>query len=272
MPGFVDVSNMSDLEIKRLGQMDDDVDPRDSNHSHRNLARRNPYGYGRNRSQQAAAEVGHSVTDVWAAACAAQRVNGEYLKADKNAWNPDTGQITCLKRRNREIMVEFLRNPERLTAEDRQAGEQCRAFLQSDLTFRALKGKLTEFDASVSKCLAVDDRFYTVQHRYELAVVACLPNSVARSQVRQEADQRMAFAASGYLAAVGSKVQANVEVLSCNYSQQYNIFWIRGITDDGHAVMFSCKNGHSAKTWLTIQGKVKAHSDNLTRLNYVKVL
>jgi hypothetical protein len=37
-------------------------------------------------------------------------------------------------------------------------------------------------------------------------------------------------------------------------------------------VMFSCKNGHSAKTWLTIQGKVKAHRDNLTQLNYVKVL
>jgi hypothetical protein len=263
---------MSDLDIKRLGQMDDDVDPRDSNHSHRNLARRNPYGYGRGRSQQAAAEVGHSVTDVWAAACAAQRVNGEYLKADQTVWDAETQAVKIVKRRNRDIMVEFLRNPERITAEDRQAGEQCRAFLQSDLTFRALKGKLTEFDASVSKCLAVEDRFYTVQHRYELAVVACLPNSVTRSQARQEADQRMAFASQGYLAAVGSKVQANVEVLSCNYSQQYGIFWIRGITDDGHAVMFSCKNGHSAKTWLTIQGKVKAHRDNLTQLNYVKVL
>jgi hypothetical protein len=272
MPGFVDVSNMSDQEIKRLGQMDDDEDPRDSNHSHRNLARRNPYGYGRGRTSAQPVGEQYPVAWVWAAAVLATDVNQGYVKEAQYVWDEDTQATKLVKRRNRDIMMDHLQHPQDFTPEVLARGQEVMNFLRNDLTFRALKGRLTEFDASVSKVLAVEDQFHSVQHRYELAVVACLPNSVARSQVRQEADQRMAFAAPGYLAAVGSKVQANVEVLSCNYSQQYNIFWIRGITDDGHAVMFSCKNGHSAKTWLTIQGKVKAHSDNLTRLNYVKVL
>jgi hypothetical protein len=36
--------------------------------------------------------------------------------------------------------------------------------------------------------------------------------------------------------------------------------------------MFSNKEKFDAGTSITIQGKVKAHRDNLTQLNYVKVL
>jgi hypothetical protein len=63
-----------------------------------------------------------------------------------------------------------------------------------------------------------------------------------------------------------------VEVISANYSQQYNIFWIRAITEQDQPVMFSNKEKFDAGTSITIQGKVKAHRDNLTQLNYVKVL
>ena len=275
MPGFVDVSNMSDLEIKRLGQMDDDTDPRDSNYSHRNLARRNPYGYGRKGRTQSQPEVGFSVSDVWAAACAAQRINGGYFKEHEYEHledQPLSQPPAIVKRRNRDVMMEFLHNPDRVLAEDREAGEQVRNFLQNDLTFRALKGKLTEFDASSSKCLAVQDRFYTVQHRYELAVVACLPQSVARAQARQNTDQRMQFARGGLIGQVGNKITANVEVISASYSQQFGIYWIRGITDQDQPVMFSNRQAWDVGTHLTIQGKIKAHRDNMTQLNYVKVL
>jgi hypothetical protein len=56
------------------------------------------------------------------------------------------------------------------------------------------------------------------------------------------------------------------------YSPQYNIFWIRAITDQDQPVMFSNKQKFDAGTSITIQGKVKAHKDNMTQLNYVKVL
>ncbi len=104
MPGFVDVSNMSDLEIKRLGQRDDDFGMVDA-----------PRG-----SRRALPQVGYAVSDVWAAACAAQRINGGYFKeyvyeqySDNLAEPP-----AIVKRRNRDVMMEFLQNPDRLLVED----------------------------------------------------------------------------------------------------------------------------------------------------------
>ncbi len=261
MPGFVDVSNMSDLEIKRLGQADDDVD----------YQPRRAIGSAPGR-RNTVLQTGHSVSDVWAAACAAQRVNGGYYKESHFEWNEVARANVLVKRRNRDIMMEFLQNPDRIQAEDVEAGEQVRDFLQKDITFRALKGKLTDFDSSTSKCLAVTERFYTVSNRYELAVIAALPNSARRSQERQTADQRLRFARGGLIASVGTKITANVEVISANYSQQYNLFWIKAITDQDQPVMFSNKEKFDAGTFITIQGKVKAHRDNLTQLNYVKVL
>ena len=65
MPGFVDVSNMSDLEIKRLGQMDED----DVDFQPRRSFKRNPYGYTDSNRPARPASAKYSVSDVWAAAC-----------------------------------------------------------------------------------------------------------------------------------------------------------------------------------------------------------
>lgn len=259
MPGFVDVSGMTYEDVRRMGHADDynDVD----HQPRRTPARRNTV-----------LQTGHSVSDVWAAASAAQRVNGEYVKESIRVFDKDTGLTRDVKRRNRDIMMEFLHNPDRILPEDVDAGESVRNYLEQDIVLRALKGRLTEFDASVQRVLAVKDRFYTVTHNYELAVVAALPNSAIRSQQRQNSDTRLQLARGGFIAQPGAKITTHVEVLTCNYSKEYNIFWVRGITDQDQPVMFSLKERFDAGTWLDIQGKVKAHRDNLTQLNYVKVL
>jgi hypothetical protein len=259
MPGFVDVSNMTSEEVRRMGHADDcdDVDFRPRGKSY---ASKKPVG------------TKFTMSDVWAAACAAQRVNGSYVKEPVVVYNESTQSNTVIKRRNRDIMMEFLQDPTRLVVDDIERGEQCRQFLQNDLTFRTLKGKVTDFDTAVKKVLAVQDLFDSYTHKYELAIVACLPASVERTESRQSADERLQFASGGLIGKVGDKISSNIEVVGAVYSQQYGIHWIRAITDQNQAVSFSNKQKFDVGTHLTIQGKVKAHRDNLTQLNYVKVL
>lgn len=256
MPGFVDVSGMTSEDVRRMGHADDYDD----------VAEYSP------RRRNTVLQIGHSVSDVWAAACAAQRVNGEYVKETTRGFDKTTGLSYDVKRRNRDVMMEFLQNPDRLLTEDVEAGEATRNFLEQDIVIRALKGQLTDFDASVQRVLAVKDRFYTVKHNYELAVAAALPASAIRGQQRQNSNTRLQFAKGGHIGQPGNKITVHVEVLSCNYSKEYNIFWVKAITDQDQPVFFSLKEKFDAGTWLNIQGKVKAHKDNFTQLNYVKVL
>jgi hypothetical protein len=210
--------------------------------------------------------------DAWAAAAAAQRVNGGYFKEAKLEWDADTQQNRVVKVRNRDIMMQFLNGEQNITQEDRDAGQASRDYLKQDITLRALKGKLNDFDTSVSRVLAVEDEFDSQQHRLELAVLACLPNSAARGQTRSGVENRLRWAKGGLIGRPGDKVSARVEVLSSNYSQQFNLFFVNGITDQDQPVSFTLRENFNAGTWLSIQGRVKVHTNNLTRLNYVKVL
>ncbi len=256
MPGFVDVSNMTSQEIKRLGQMDDDYET--------------PRQTWKPKSKPAG--VKHSVDNVWGAACAAQRINGSYVKETQHRFDEDTNTTVVVKQRNRDIMADILANPAVLTVEDIAQGQECRKFLEQDITLRGLKGRLTEFDTAISKTVAVSEEFDTVTNKYELAVVASLPASHQRSLSRQEVDSRVRQTAGGHVGTPDAKVDLDVEVVSANYSQSYGIFWVTAITQDNQAVFFSYRSKLITGTWIHIKGTVKAHRDGKTQLNRVKVI
>ena len=256
MPGFVDVSNMTAQEIKRLGQMDDDYEtPRQTW-----KPKAKPQG------------VQHSVDNVWGAACAAQRINGSYVKETQYQFDEIKQTTVVVKQRNRDIMADILANPAVLTVEDIALGQQCRKFLEQDITLRGLKGRLTEFDTAVSKTIAVSESFDTVKHKLELAVVASLPASHQRSLARQDVDSRVRQTTGGYVGAPDAKVAFDVEVVSANYSHTYNIFWVTAITQDNQAVFFSYRSKLTTGSWIQVKGTVKAHRDGKTQLNRVKVI
>ena len=261
MPGFADVSNMSREDIRCMDHAADydDVDFR-------------PRRKFNSRATTRPANVQYSVSDVWAAAVAAQHRNGEYLKEPKRVFNVDTGETYEAKKRNRDVMMDYLNNPSNLNVDDVERGEHCRKFLENDLVFRTLKGKTSDFDNAIKKVLAVQDHFSTRDHKYELAIVACLPASVEKSEIRQASESRVQFAQGGLIGKPGDKIEAQIEVLNSNYNQQYNIYWVRGITEQDQAVFFSSKGAYDPGTHLSIRGMVKAHKDNLTQLNRVKVL
>lgn len=256
MPGFVDVSNMTAREIQRMGHADDDYEsPRQTW-----KPKSKPQG-----------DV-YSVDNVWGAACAAQRINGGYVKDTEFRFDENQNRTVIAKLRNREVMLSILVNPAVLTVEDIAQGQECRKFLQQDLTLRGLKSQLTEFDLNVAKTLAVNEEFNTAVHKLELALVACLPASQARAIARQETQSRVRQTTGGYVGAVDSKVELDVEVVSANYSQSYGIFWVTAITQDNQAVFFSYKSKLTTGSWIQIKGTVKAHRDGKTQLNRVKVI
>jgi hypothetical protein len=258
MAGFIDVTGWTSKEVARLGHADDNT----------------PEEYRPRRAVQVTTGGGHpgyAVADVWAAACAAQRINGEYLKEGRNTMGKQ-GEVLSTTPRNRDIMLQFLHHPECLLPEDIAEGVECQNFLRNDLTFRALKGQLNDFDQATSKVLAVTDRFFPQQHRYELAVIACLPQSHLRSMARQEQQARLKRATGGVFGSVGQKVSMAVEIVSANYSQNYNIYWISAVNDADQPVVFSYKTALTAGDRYTIMGTVKGHRDNKTQLNRVKIV
>ena len=258
MPGFVDVTDMTAREIRMMDHAADYDEP----------AGYQPRRQWKSRAKPAG--VQHSVDNVWGAAVAAQRINGSYVKAAMYDYDDNGPKI--VKHRNRDIMTEILANPAQLTVEDIAQGQECRKFLQQDITFRALQNRLTEFDSSVSKVLAVEDDFDTEKHKLELAVVACLPQSHARTLERQATQERVRQTSGDVIGTPGDKVRLDVEIIKSNYSQQWNTWYATGITQDNSAVFFAYRQELAKGAKHTIIGTVKAHRDGSTQLNRVSIV
>jgi len=254
---FVDVSNMTAREIQRLGH-EDDAGP-----VQRKWQPRTTAGGGHR---------GYSISDVWGAACHAQRINGAYVKEDHWEWPSETATAMALSRKsNRNIMMEALENTFMITDEDRAAGAECLKFISNDMTFRALQNKLTDFDRSVMKITAVTDRFFPQSHRLELATVACLPNSHERALKRIQEQDRIKQTA-GYIGAVGDKVTVTVDIVRCVFSQKWNTYYATGITANNETVFFAIREPLNTGTTLSFRGNVKAHRDGQTQLSRVAVV
>ena len=251
---FVDVTNMTAREIQRLGH-EDDEGPVQTKWKSRRTA-----GGG---------HCGYSASDVWGAACHAQRINGAYIKQDEWELPSESATAVQLKRKsNRNIMMEALENPFMITDEDRAAGAECLKFIQNDMTFRALQNRLTDFDRSVMKITAVADRFFPQAHRLELATVACLPNSHQRA-LQRIADQDRLSQTAGLIGAVGDKVTVTAEVVRCVFSQKWNTYYATAITANNETVFFAIREPLNTGTTLSFRGTVKAHRDGQTQLNRV---
>ena len=216
--------------------------------------------------------IQYSVAVVWAAAVAAHRINGNrYIKVTE--WDTQAEPPVIKHRTNREVFTELLANPDRLDAGDYQAGQECLDWVRGDVTFKALRGQLTDFDLSVQKVLAVEENFDSNIDKLALAVVPCLPASQARGLARAETDSRLRQTVNEHVSTVGSKVNLEVEVLKANYSQNYNTWFVTAIDNQNRSVFFSYRAPLSTGSKINIRGTVKAHRDNATtQLNRVTVL
>jgi len=245
MPGFANVSNMTSRQIQRMGHADDAT----------------PY---RARTKTKKVVLNFNADDVWSAACAAQRINGSYIKLSIiSESDPATTKLS-----NRMIVEQLLADQSGITDEDREHGKKVRAFYQA-LTFKILQGKqLSDFD---NTAMLIANR-EVITGNYDVAVIASLPSCYERGVVRQTADQRVNFATGGFIGKASEKVKLEIEVIRCTYSHSYNVFFVTGITEQDQPVFFSYKDKVPTGDTMNIVGTVKAHRDNITQLNRVKVI
>jgi hypothetical protein len=196
---------------------------------------------------------------VWGAACQAHRLNQGYIKVSEDA---PAGQT------NRNLVMQFIADPTQITPEDIEQGKQARKFFQA-YTFKILKGiKLSEFD-NTAMLIANRD---TIDTNFDIAILTSLPSSYERGIKRQTVDQRISFAKGGLIGRVGDKMSPTVEVLKSFYSQQWNTNYVTGITSDDQVLFFAFKQPLEVGKQFNIFGTVKAHRDNVTQLNRVKIL
>jgi hypothetical protein len=245
MHGFANVSNMTSRQIQRMGHADDST----------------PY---RAKTRTQKVTVNHNADDVWSAACAAQRINGSYIKLSMiSESDPDLTKLS-----NRMLVERLLVDQSGINDEDREQGVKVRAFYQG-YTFKILQGKrLSEFD-NTAMLIANRD---VITSTYDLAVIASLPSCYERGVVRQTVDQRVNFATGGLIGTVGKKVSTSIEVLRSVFSQTYNVNFVTGINSDDQVVFFAYKKELEVGKMYDIYGTVKGYRDNTTQLNRVKVI
>jgi hypothetical protein len=247
MPGFVDVSNMSDLEVKRMGHSDEADQP----------VRRGRYVRPQPKM--------YDTDTVFAAAATAFRLcDGQYFKAGSFSFNEQGHSIPVAS--NRDFMVRALADSTMITEQDRELAAKIRTYYKG-LMFKILSGKvLSEFDTK-SLALANGD---TIGER-DIAVVAYLPVGYDRATEKQSVDDRISDARGGHISQIGAKVSFTGEVVRQIHSQQWNCYFTTLITDQDQVVFFSQKGRADVGSKLTGQGTVKAHhSDGKTQLNRVK--
>jgi hypothetical protein len=216
-----------------------------------------------------APKISFSTADVFAAACAVQRINGEYLKEDKLVFDTDGHVIATEKVANKRLVREVLEGASQvqITESDREQGEAVRSYCRS-LTFKILKGKiLSEFE---QRMVQIADK-EVVDSFYDVAIASSLPASYERSKARINVESRIRDA-SGFIGNIGDKVTLNIEVLRCFYSQNYNVYFVTGITEDNKSVFFSYREQVAIGTMMYVKGSVKAHRDGSTQLNRVKAI
>jgi len=204
---------------------------------------------------------------VLSAACAAQRVNGSYIKFATVQVPSINGTVNVHKRTNRELTVEYLELQENITDADRDMAEEMRRYWNGK-TFKLLTGEyMSDFDRNMLVLLQKE----TVTEGYDVAVLASMPNSYQKNLKLDERDRRVKYSQGGYIGIVGERVRTQVEVLKCVYSQKWFTYFVTGITSSDHAVFFSYKQEVTVGNVLNIAGTVKRHQNNQTQLNRVKV-
>lgn len=215
-------------------------------------------------AKRARPELNYAADLVWAAACAAYRVNGGYLKY------PEIQDGKIIKPTNRELVKLYLADESHhfITAADRRQGLLCRQTLANSATMQALQGRLSEWGLLSHQMAELD----VITTDYEVSVITAMPKSYDQTVLRENTNSRLAHCDVDPLGRVNEMVTVHGEVVRCNYSSNWNTHYITMITDTNHQVFFAYRESMPLGNHIQIRGRVKRHADSATQLSRVKLV
>ena len=199
---------------------------------------------------------------VWALAVIADRTNGGYIKEPVYSRNLDVVE----KEPNKTLVKRWLREGAfaQITDADIEQGRVIRHYFNG-LLLKELSGKINDFERQALKIAQKDE--FTGRDMLDFAVVSCLPAAMLRDQSRKELDSEIR-SSTQLDAAVGDRVQGEVEVIKSFYSKDYNKYRITAKLGDSYVDFWF---GKDLKGIVGIKGRVKAQrGNNTTQLNFVK--
>lgn len=209
------------------------------------------------------------VIDVFAAACAAQRLNKGFFKEDFYRHHPGGKDERVLA--NKNLTVELLKDRAYLvTDRDREEAEAVRGYWQLKL-FGVLADTAGPYEKSAVEVAGRETVFES--EWFKAGLIASLPSAYERgvrmdrvNEIKEEAKFN-----GKHIGAVGGRVEGKVLILNCVYSKTYETYYVTGKVEE-NLVMFASKTKIAEDTEFKIKGRIKQLRDNnVTQLNYVKL-
>ena len=189
------------------------------------------------RPRQQHTDIVVSAEQVWGAAAYADRVNGgEYRKEPEYRVLAD-GRISdeVVRQANKIHMWNAITDASRITPTDMETGRLALDYVRKSLVIKGLKGNMSEFDQALSHVVEME-QFLTGADRYEIALVTsqirAWREGTRMEAVLEDVDRTP-------VAAIGERVQLDVEIVKAVYSTNYNVYFITAKTDHNQMVFFS---------------------------------
>lgn len=215
-------------------------------------------------------------------ACAAQRVNKEYIKSIEAVYDNEQSKVMYYKYPNRQLIESVLGEdkskyspdyprPQLLCTnlEDRELANDIQKYYKR-LAFAAIQGD-NEFQTEVNSLLNSEN----VQLN-KLGFIACLPSVYKRDYANRQIEKLIGTLDIEFLGSIGNEVHdKDCEIIESKRSKNFDAWNITAIIDNKMVSWFS-KNDLKLGPCVVIKGKVKDHSAHwkyhnpVTRLNYVK--
>lgn len=209
-------------------------------------------------------------------ACAAQRINGSYIKETEAVYAED-GVMMYTKQPNKILMLYTLDDkmviPDvkalKIEPEDTVRANEIRAYYKR-LLFAAIEGE-NDFLTNINSILSSE----TVREN-QFGYVACLPSVQARDSAHLKVKKAARTVEEGCLAEIGTQLRdLDAEIISSIKSKNFEGYNIDAIINN-KMVSWMNKTSLELGPAVIVKAKVKdcnkhwKHGNDVTRLHYVK--